>query len=153
MTKIDGRTKALARQSKSTNRSGALQNGPRGFAAISRNHPHEQIPTASLRPGGALEAVLVAKQAGKIRFIGFTGHKDPSIHLHMLEVAAEHRFQFDTVQMPLNVMDAHFRSFEHQVLPVLVRDSIGVLGMKSMGFGRHSAKAKPSAPSNACTTP
>jgi len=100
---------------------------------------HEVIrmddPERIFAPGGAMEAALAAKQAGKIRFIGFTGHKDPSIHLHMLEVAAKNNFHFDAVQMPLNVMDAHFRSFEKQVVPVLVRDKIGVLGMKSMGFG------------------
>src|SRR5207244_5411139 len=71
--------------------------------------------------------------SGKIRYIGFTGHKDPFVHLRMLEIAAANKFRFDAVQMPLNVMDAHFRSFEHQVLPRLVADEIGVLGMKSMG--------------------
>ena len=74
-----------------------------------------------------------AREAGKLRFIGFTGHKSPAIHRHMLETAAAHGFRFDTVQMPLNVMDAHFESFEKGVLPALVRDEIGVLGMKSMG--------------------
>jgi aryl-alcohol dehydrogenase-like predicted oxidoreductase len=77
--------------------------------------------------------VLAAKQAGKVRHIGFTGHKDPLVHRRTLEVAAAHGFRFETVQMPLNVMDAHFRSFEREVLPVLVRERIGVLGMKSMG--------------------
>jgi predicted aldo/keto reductase-like oxidoreductase len=85
--------------------------------------------------GGAMEAFFEAKQAGKLRFIGFTGHKDPHIHLYMLEKAREHNFRFDTVQMPLNLMDAHFRSFEKMVLPVLVEEGIGVLGMKSMGDG------------------
>ena len=70
-----------------------------------------------------------------MRYIGFTGHKDPLVHLRMLEIAGEHRFRFDAVQMPLNVMDAHFRSFEHQVVPLLVTDGIGVLGMKPMGSG------------------
>jgi aryl-alcohol dehydrogenase-like predicted oxidoreductase len=84
---------------------------------------------------GANAVLLEAKRAGKIRFIGFTGHKDPRIHLHTLEVASEHGFQFDTVQMPLNVMDAHYRSFERLVLPELVKQRIGVLGMKSMGNG------------------
>jgi predicted aldo/keto reductase-like oxidoreductase len=76
---------------------------------------HEVIrlddPDAIFASGGALEAVLEAKQAGKIRYIGFTGHKDPSVHLRMFEVADKHGFHFDTVQMPINVMDAHFRSF------------------------------------------
>jgi len=80
-------------------------------------------------------ALQKAKLAGKIRFIGFTGHKDPAIHLHMLATAKKSGFSFDTVQMPLNVMDAHFRSFEQQVLPVAVERGIGVLGMKSMGAG------------------
>jgi aryl-alcohol dehydrogenase-like predicted oxidoreductase len=82
-----------------------------------------------------MEAALAAKKAGKVRFIGFTGHKDPLVHLRMLEVARKHRFHFDSAQMPLNVMDAHFRSFAHKVVPVLVEQRIGVLGMKSMGDG------------------
>src|SRR6476619_2000013 len=84
---------------------------------------------------GANAALLEAKQSGKLRYIGFTGHKDPRIHLYMLEVAEHHGFHFDTVQMPLNVMDAHYRSFEKQVLPELVRKKIGVLGMKCMANG------------------
>jgi aryl-alcohol dehydrogenase-like predicted oxidoreductase len=82
-----------------------------------------------------MEAVLAAQQAGKLRYIGFTGHKDPVVHLRMLEVAAAHGFRFDAVQLPLNVMDAQFRSFEQHVLPVLVREGIGVLGMKPLGGG------------------
>ena len=84
---------------------------------------------------GANAALVEARKAGKIRFIGFTGHKDPRIHLHMLAVGREHGFRFDAVQMPLNVMDAHYRSFEKVVLPELVRQRIGVLGMKSMANG------------------
>ena len=84
---------------------------------------------------GANAALVEARQAGKLRYIGFTGHKDPRIHLHTLEVAREHGFTFDTVQMPLNVMDAHYRSFEKLVVPELVRQNIGVLGMKSMANG------------------
>ena len=85
--------------------------------------------------GGAMEAFVEAQKAGKIRHIGFTGHKDPRIHLQMLEVAAERGFHFDAVQMPLNVMDAHFRSFAHGVLPYLVEHDIAVLGMKSFADG------------------
>ena len=77
----------------------------------------------------------LARAAGKLRFIGFTGHKDPQVHLHMLAVAREHGFKFDTVQLPINVMDAHYRSFAKLVVPELLRDGIGVLGMKSMGNG------------------
>ncbi|HSU18735.1 MAG TPA: aldo/keto reductase, partial [Acidobacteriaceae bacterium] len=85
--------------------------------------------------GGAIEAAVKAREAGKIRYIGFTGHKDPAVHLRMLEVAQKHGFHFDTVQMPINVMDAHFRSFTHEVMPVAIKQGIGVLGMKSMGDG------------------
>jgi predicted aldo/keto reductase-like oxidoreductase len=133
MTKIDGRSRQGAEKQINeslsrlqTDRLDLLQ-----FHEIIRMNDPDRI----FAPGGALEAVMAAKQAGKVRFIGFTGHKDPAIHLHMLELAAKNQFKFDTVQMPLNVMDAHFKSFEHQVLPVLVRDQIGVLGMKSMGSG------------------
>ena len=98
---------------------------------------HEVIrfedPDRIFATGGAFEAMMDAKKAGKVRYIGFTGHKNPAIHLQMLEVAAAHNFKFDAVQMPLNVMDAHFRSFEKQVLPKLVADKIGVLGMKTFG--------------------
>jgi predicted aldo/keto reductase-like oxidoreductase len=76
---------------------------------------------------------LAAKQAGKIRYIGFTGHKSPAMHLQMLETGFSHQFNFDAVQMPLNVMDAHYDSFEKKVLPVLLKHKIGVLGMKPMG--------------------
>jgi predicted aldo/keto reductase-like oxidoreductase len=90
-------------------------------------------PDRVFAPGGAIEAALEAKKAGKIRYIGFTGHKSPDIHLKMLDTATSHQFRFDTVQMPLNVMDAHYDSFENKVLPALVKDDIGVLGMKPMG--------------------
>jgi predicted aldo/keto reductase-like oxidoreductase len=92
-------------------------------------------PDRIFAPGSAFEAMIEAQKAGKVRFIGFTGHKDPSIHLRMLETAKKNNFRFDAVQMPLNVMDAHFRSFEHEVLPVLVKEEIGVLGMKALGSG------------------
>ncbi len=77
--------------------------------------------------------MLAAKKAGKTRYLGFTGHKSPAIHLKMVKAAAAHHFPLDAVQMPLNVMDAHFNSFEQQVLPELVRQGIGVLSMKSLG--------------------
>ncbi len=92
-------------------------------------------PEAIFARGGALEAAIDARKAGKLRYIGFTGHKDPSIHLHMLNTARAHGFHFDTLQMPLNAMDAHFRSFQHQVLPVANKEGIGVLAMKTFGFG------------------
>ena len=131
MTKIDGRTKAEA--TKQINESLKRLQSDR----IDLMQHHEIIrmedPDRIFAPGGAMEAVVEAQKAGKIRYIGFTGHKDPLVHLRMLEVAAQNNFRFDAVQMPLNVMDAHFRSFEKQVLPILVKNQIGVLGMKSMG--------------------
>ena len=90
-------------------------------------------PDRIFAEGGAAQAALNARKAGKVRYIGFTGHKDPHIHLYMLKVADAHKFQFDTVQMPVNVMDYHFRSFTKEVLPELTRRNIGVLGMKSIG--------------------
>jgi len=84
---------------------------------------------------GANRALVDARAAGKLRYIGFTGHKDPHIHLHTLDVSREEAFRFDAVQMPLNVMDAHYRSFERLVLPRLVEENTGVLAMKPMGNG------------------
>lgn len=100
---------------------------------------HENIrledPDRYFAPGGAHEAVMAAKKAGKVRFIGFTGHKDPLVHLRMLDLAAQNNFHFDTAQMPLNVLDYHFRSFAHEVVPRLVKEGVAVLGMKPMAFG------------------
>jgi aryl-alcohol dehydrogenase-like predicted oxidoreductase len=133
MTKIDGRSKKEAARQ--------LDESLRrlGVDYIDLVQHHEIIrfddPHRIFHPEGANAALLEARQAGKLRYIGFTGHKDPRIHLHMLEVAKENGFIFDTVQMPLNVMDAHYRSFEKLVLPELVKEEIGVLGMKSMANG------------------
>jgi aryl-alcohol dehydrogenase-like predicted oxidoreductase len=80
-----------------------------------------------------MEAAVAAREAGKIRYIGFTGHKDPAVHLRMLEIAQKHNFHFDTVQMPINVMDAHFRSFTKEVMPIALKQGIGVLAMKTFG--------------------
>ncbi len=85
-----------------------------------------------------MEAALEAKKQGKIRYIGFTGHKSPDIHLKMLKTAAAHQFTFDTVQMPLNVMDAHYDSFEKKVLPVLVKDEYRRAGDEVDGRQDHS---------------
>src|SRR5918911_1158857 len=133
MTKIDGRSrKEAARQLDESLR--RLQTD-----CIDLVQHHEVIrfddPHRIFDEEGANAALIEARRAGKLRYIGFTGHKDPRIHLYMLEVATEHGFTFDTVQMPLNVMDAHYRSFEKLVLPELVRQNIGVLGMKSIGNG------------------
>jgi predicted aldo/keto reductase-like oxidoreductase len=133
MTKIDGRDKKTASQQidESLNR---LQTDHLDLLQV-----HEVIrdtdPERVFDKGGAMEALIAAKQAGKTRFVGFTGHKSPLIHKHMLETAHQHEFHFDTVQMPLNVMDAHDDGFEKVVLPLLLNDQIGVLGMKSMGSG------------------
>ena len=131
MTKLDGRTKQEA--AKQLNES--LQRLQTDHVDLIQHHEVIRFDDADrvFAEGGAHEAVMEAKKAGKVHYIGFTGHKDPHIHLYMLEVASRHGFAFDTVQMPLNVMDAHYRSFQHLVLPELVKQQIGVLGMKSMG--------------------
>jgi uncharacterized protein len=133
MTKIDGRTKEVAERQIET----CLERLQTDHLDLVQHHEiiRFEDPDRIFADGGANEAMLNAKKAGKIRFIGFTGHKDPHIHLYMLKVAAQYGFRFDTVQMPLNVMDAHFRSFAQMVLPELVKENIGVLGMKSMGDG------------------
>ncbi|BDI33630.1 oxidoreductase [Capsulimonas corticalis] len=131
MTKIDGRTSASAASQideslkrLQTDRIDLLQ-----FHEILRMEDPDRI----FAKGGALEAVLTAKAAGKVRHIGFTGHKDPLVHRRMLEVADSHGFHFDTVQMPVNVMDAHFRSFTHQVIPIANQKEIAVIAMKTFG--------------------
>ena len=133
MTKIDGRTKEAAKSQLDDS-----------LTRLKTDHIdlvqfHEILrfddPDRIFESDGALETLVAAKKAGKVRYIGFTGHKDPRIHLYMLEVARKKGFLFDTVQMPLNVMDAHFRSFSHLVVPELVKENIGILGMKTMGDG------------------
>ena len=133
MIKIDGRSKKeAARQVEESLR--RLQTD-----CIDLVQHHEILryedPHRIFDDDGANAALIEARKAGKLRYIGFTGHKDPRIHFYMLEVAKQRAFKFDTVQMPLNVMDAHYRSFEKLVLPELVKQNIGVLGMKSMGNG------------------
>jgi aryl-alcohol dehydrogenase-like predicted oxidoreductase len=133
MTKIDGRSRkeALRQLDESLQRL--------GVEMIDLVQHHEILryedPHRVFDPEGANAALVEARQAGKLRYIGFTGHKDPHIHLHMLRVAAENGYRFDAVQMPLNVMDAHFRSFAQLVLPELVKQNIGVLGMKPLANG------------------
>ena len=131
MSKIDGHTRKAAVQQideslrrLQTDHIDLLQ-----FHEVIRDTDPEHIFAA----GGGMEAMLEAKKAGKVRYIGFTGHKGPDIHLKMLETGFAHQFTFDTVQMPLNVMDAHYNSFEKRVLPVLLKHNIGVLGMKPLG--------------------
>ena len=131
MTKIDGRDKKTA-----------AKQIDESLARLRVDHVdllqlHEILrmedPDRIFAKGGALEAVMEAKQKGKIKHIGFTGHKDPLVHLRMLDMAREHGVHFDTVQMPVNVMDAHFRSFQNKVLPVLVAEKIGPIAMKTFG--------------------
>ena len=131
MTKIDGR-----------NRSSFDSQLNQSLTRLQTDHVdlvqfHEILrmedPDRIFAQDGALQAAIAAKQAGKVRFIGFTGHKDPLVHRRMLDVADTHGFRFDTVQMPINVMDAHFRSFTQTVVPLLVQRKIGILGMKTFG--------------------
>jgi aryl-alcohol dehydrogenase-like predicted oxidoreductase len=133
MTKIDGRSKREAARQ--------LDESLRrlGTDRIDLVQHHEILryedPHRIFDEDAANAALVEARQAGKLRHIGFTGHKDPRIHLHMLGVADDAGFELDTVQMPLNVMDAHYRSFEKLVLPELVKRRIGVLGMKPLANG------------------
>ena len=133
MTKIDGRSRAEAERQ--------LEESLRRLETdcIDLVQHHEVIryedPHRIFDPEGANAALVAARAQGKLRYIGFTGHKDPRVHLHTLELAREHGFDFDAVQMPLSVMDAHYRSFERLVLPELVAQGIGVLGMKSLANG------------------
>ena len=131
MTKIDGRTKksAMRQIEESLTR---LQTD-----RLDLVQHHEIIrmedPDQIFSEDGAMAAFLDAKKQGKLRFIGFTGHKDPLVHLRMLQVAKAYDFHFDTVQMPINVMDAHYRSFSAQVLPELLKEKIAPLAMKTFG--------------------
>lgn len=133
MTKIDGRTKKdAARQLDESLR--RLQTD-----RIDLVQHHEVLrfedPDRIFGPEGAHEALLEARKAGKLRYVGFTGHKDPRIHLYMLEVAQQNGFKFDAAQMPINVMDAHFRSFSKLVVPEAVKQGVGVLAMKTLANG------------------
>jgi len=133
MTKIDGRSKKEAARQ--------LEESLRrlGVDRIDLVQHHEILryedPHRIFHEEGAHAALVEAREAGTIRYIGFTGHKDPNIHLYMLEVAARNGFKFDTVQMPLNLFDAHYRSFSRLVVPELVKQKVGILGMKSMANG------------------
>ncbi|HYF52594.1 MAG TPA: aldo/keto reductase [Planctomycetota bacterium] len=141
MTKIDGRDRKTAAQQidESLKR---LQTD-----MIDLIQMHEVIrlnePERIFAEDGGMQALIDARKAGKTRYIGFTGHKSPDIHLKTLDVAAKHGFRFDAVQMPLNVLDAHFDSFESKVLPRLVKEEIGVLGMKPMGGGEFMKRKAP----------
>ena len=131
MTKIDGRTSEAAMGQLETSLT-RLQ-----VDHIDLLQFHEIIrlddPDRIFAKGGALEAMLRARDQGKIRYIGFTGHKSPAIHAKMFEVAAQHKFHFDTVQMPVNIMDAHFNSFQRTIFPIAANQKTAVLAMKTFG--------------------
>ena len=133
MTKVDGRDQRTAQMQLET----SLQRLQTDHIDLWQFHEvlRYDDPDRIFAEGGALAAAVAAKQAGKIRFIGFTGHKDPHIHLYMLELARKHGFQFDAVLMPSNVMDAHFRSFARLAMPVAIQDGLGVMTMKAFGGG------------------
>jgi predicted aldo/keto reductase-like oxidoreductase len=132
MTKIDGRTKKLA--AKQIDES--LKRLQTDRVDLMQHHEIIRLEDPDrLFNDGAMEATFEAQKAGKIRYIGFTGHKDPIVHLRTLDAAAKHGYVFDACQLPINVMDAHFRSFTKEVLPKLLEKGIAVLGMKSMGGG------------------
>jgi aryl-alcohol dehydrogenase-like predicted oxidoreductase len=133
MTKIDGRSYAEAVKQLDT----SLERLQTDCIDLVQHHEilRYEDPHRIFDEDGAHHALVEARKAGKLRYIGFTGHKDPRVHTHMLDVAREHGFVFDAVQMPLNVMDAHYRSFGKLVLPELVKHGIGVLGMKPMANG------------------
>jgi aryl-alcohol dehydrogenase-like predicted oxidoreductase len=129
MTKFDGRTKASTAQQIDE----SLQRLQTDVIDLMQYHENIRMEDPDrFFENGPLEALLEAKKAGKIRYIGFTGHKDPAVHLRMLEVAEQNKFHFDSAQMPLNILDASFRSFAHQVVPKLVEQGIAVLGMKPL---------------------
>lgn len=131
MTKMDGRT----RQEYNSQLEQSLDRLRTDTIDLVQFHEviRMEDPDRIFASGGAIEAAVAAREAGKIRYIGFTGHKDPAVHLRMLEMAQKHNFHFDTVQMPINVMDAHFRSFTKEVMPVAISQGIGVLAMKTFG--------------------
>ena len=133
MTKLDARTRkgAASQIDESLRRLQTDTIDLLQFHEVIRDDDPERI----FAPNGGMEAVVEAKQKGKVRYIGFTGHKSPEFHLKMLNTAFAHNFTLNSVQMPLNLMDAHYDSFEKKVLPVLVKHNIGVLGMKPMGDG------------------
>lgn len=133
MTKIDGRVKPAAEKQ--------IEDCLRRLQTdtIDLLQLHEVVrmgdPDRIFGPNGSIETLIKAREAGKIRYIGFTGHQDPDIHVKMLNTAFKNNFTFDTVQFPLNPFDPHYKSFEKKVLPILVEHGIGVLGMKPMGNG------------------
>jgi predicted aldo/keto reductase-like oxidoreductase len=134
MTKYNGRTRASAAQQIDD----SLRRLQTDHIDLIQFHENIRMTDADkyFAPGGAHEAVMAAKKAGKVRYVGFTGHKDPAIHLHMLDMAQKNGFHFDSCQMPLNILDYQFKSFAHQVVPRLVAERTAVLGMKPLASGQ-----------------
>jgi aryl-alcohol dehydrogenase-like predicted oxidoreductase len=133
MTKFDGRT----RESTARQLDESLKRLQTDVIDLIQYHENIRMedPDRFFAPNGPLEALLAAKQGGKIKYIGFTGHKDPAVHLRMIELADQHKFHFDSAQMPINILDYSFRSFRHEVVPKLVERGIALLGMKPMASG------------------
>jgi predicted aldo/keto reductase-like oxidoreductase len=133
MTKLDGRTA----KSTSDQLEQSLQRLQTDVIDLVQIHEviRKDDPERCFAKGGTIEALVAARKAGKLRFIGYTGHKDPDIHRHMLDVARANGFHFDTVQMPVNVLDVHYRSFEREIIPLAQKDGVAVLGMKPLGAG------------------
>jgi predicted aldo/keto reductase-like oxidoreductase len=133
MTKIDGRTGDAARKQ--------IEDSLRRLKTdhIDLLQIHEVIrmgdPEQAFEKGNVIDVLQEARKAGKIRFIGFTGHKSPDIHLHMIETADKHGFTFDSVQMPVNALDEHYDSFGQKVIPVAQRHGMAILGMKPLSNG------------------
>lgn len=140
MTKIDGRTKEVAANQIDT----SLKRLKVDHIDLLQHHEVLRFddPDRIFNEGGSMEAVIEAKKAGKVRFIGFTGHKDPHIHLYMLAVARAHGFRFDTVQMPINIMDAHFRSFSQLVVPQAPGTEDRSAGNEVVRLGHHPQKRR-----------
>jgi predicted aldo/keto reductase-like oxidoreductase len=130
MTKLDGRTGAAARRQLET----SLQRLKTDHLDLVQIHEVIRLtdPEQAFQPGNVIDVLKQARRQGKIRFIGFTGHKSPEMHLHMIETAARHGFHFDTVQMPVNALDFHFNSFGQNVIPVALKSGIAVIGMKPL---------------------
>ncbi|WP_414652378.1 aldo/keto reductase [Geomonas sp.] len=133
MTKFDGRTReAAARQIEES-----LKRLKTDHVDLLMCHEVIRINDGDrfFAKGGAVEAALAAQRAGKAKYLGFTGHKDPAMHLRFLDLAKANGFKLDAVLMPINVMDAHYNSFQHHVLPRLIEEKIGVLSMKPLAAG------------------
>lgn len=133
MTKIDGRTGAAARKQ--------IEDSLRRLKTdhIDLLQIHEVIrmgdPEQAFEKGNVIDVLQEARKAGKIRFLGFTGHKSPEIHLHMIETADKNGFTFDSVQMPVNALDEHYDSFGQKMIPVAQEHGMAILGMKPLSNG------------------